>query len=231
MPSPTPSALPATAATSAPASPTLSPPTPSAATTTAAPGALQVSATTIDLGRSRSRASFTVTNTGGTALSFLASTGTAAITATPASQILEPGASATVRITVDRPHLVEGPIEETVRVSSGSLSAAVRLTGDNEVPPEVGTPRIGTSSCTASGRSYRVSVVASDAVGVKSVKLVWSGVASGSASLASSPDRWSGLMGPFATGGSVTVRAVATDARGNTATSAPRTVDVTPCPQ
>jgi len=206
-------------------------PSATAQTATAAPGALQVSTATIDLGATRTTGSFNVTNTGGTAISYLATSSAAAITVSPASQILDPGASTTVQLVAARSRLVEGKIAETISVTAGSLAAQVKVIGTNEVPPNVGTPRVGTSTCSGSNRTFHVTVVASDAVGVKSVKLIWSGADSGSAQMNSSPTNWSGLMGPMSVLGKVTVRAVATDARGNTATSAPRTIDATPCPQ
>ncbi|RNL79177.1 sigma-70 family RNA polymerase sigma factor [Nocardioides marmorisolisilvae] len=213
--------------------PTLVPPSATAATATAAAGALKLSTARIDLGRTRSSASFTVTNTGGTALSFLASTGTAAVTVSPASKILDPGASAKVSIVVKRGQLVEGPIDETISVTSGSLAAYVKLTGDNEIPPSVSAPRIGADSCNGSNRFYAVTVKASDvSAGVTSVKLIWSGAVSGSTQLTSSPTTWHGSLGPVTAIGTVTVRAVATDGRGNTTTSAPRTFTAGgPCPQ
>lgn len=230
-PTPTPTlATPTVTATPTLVPPTLVPPTSSAPAATAAPGALQVSTAVIDLGASRSTASFRVTNTGGTALSFLATPGTGSVHVSPASKILDPSGSALVRVVVDRSQLVEGPIDEVVNVTSGSTGSAVRLTGSNEVPPQVRAPQIGASTCSPSGRTYQVSVVASDAVGVRSVKLVWSGAASGSVRLTSSPTRWRGQLGPFAAGGPVTIKAFATDARGNTA-SAVRTFTATPCPQ
>lgn len=215
-------------------SPSLAQPTPSLSTAppgTAAAGALRVSTASLDLGLSRSTASFTLSNTGGTAISVLTTTSTRALTTSPASVILKPGASTIVTVAADRPNLPEGPIDQTVTVSSGGTATAVQVTGRNEIPPQVGAPRIGASDCTGAGRSYAVSVSASDvSAGVASVKLVWSGAASGSTRLTSSPTLWSGQMGPMNAFGQVTVRAIATDARGNSTTSAPRTVDVTPCP-
>ncbi|MFL6022974.1 MAG: sigma-70 family RNA polymerase sigma factor [Marmoricola sp.] len=224
-----PTAAPQTNPTGTPTlpTPTLSLPTATAGTATAAPGALTVSTTTIDLGRTRSTGSFTVTNTGGTALSFLVSTGTGAITSSPASQILQPGASTVVHLTADRSALPEGKLSKPVSLTWGGGATGVTVLIQVEHPPVVGRPNVGSApSC-----SVPVTVRVTDESRLSRVRLTWSGVGgSGSVLMSSTGGTWTATAGQFTSGGQVTFTVSALDSRGNSATGPGLTTHVDPCP-
>lgn len=152
------------------ATPTTPPPTSVAPTTTAAattttaaptttvpaPGALGLSAGSIDFGTGLAQATLTLTNTGGRPLAWSATTasgtnasgtaasgnstsGTAAASpfgVSPASGQLAPGASVTVTVTLDRSWPVEGPLpDRTVNFSAAGTDATVTLAGTIARPP------------------------------------------------------------------------------------------------
>ena len=118
----------------------------------------------------------------------------------------------------------------TITWDAGSAPITVRLTKGK--PPTVGRPSLGASSCGSGGRTVKVSASASDASGLDSVVLKWTGPSgSGRATMSGSGSSWSGAMGPFPVGGKVTLSVTATDKRGNSATGPSTTTNVDPCPQ
>ena len=219
--------LPSNPTEPAPVTPTLPAPAVTGASVKPAPGKLTVSTARVDLGSRRSAGSFTVTNTGGAPISFLATPSTGAIGVSPASRVLAPRKSATVAVTANRTRLAEGAIAETISIDSGVGRSVVKVVGTNEVAPAVGRPRTGADpSC-----DVPVSVRVSDQSGLATVRLRWTSTSgSGSMLMHRSGDHWVGTMGQFGTAGDVTYRVTATDTRGNTATGPSRTTFVLPCP-
>ena len=195
-------------------------------------GTLEFSTRVIDLGSKETSAPVRLTNTGDAPKTFRVSTTTPWLTFAPASGSIGPGASATVVVTAQRSKLAEGKANGAVTVTweRGSVPIAVRLTQGG--PPSVGPPTVGASSCRSGVRTVKVSVAASDASGLDSVILKWTGsVGSGSSTMSGSGSSWSGVMGPFQGGGQVSLSVTATDAKGNTSTGPSTTTMIDRCLQ
>lgn len=196
------------------------------------PGTLTVSTGLIDLGSERSSAPVQLANAGETSVAYRVTTSTPWLTVSPAGGTVSGGGSAATVVSAKRSTLPEGRASGAVTVSwaGGSARITVRLT--HEEPPTVGRPSPGASTCGSGGRTVKVSVTASDAAGLDSVVLKWTGPSdSGSAGMSGSGSSWSVAMGPFPIGGKVTMSVTATDTRGNSTTGPATTSNVDPCPQ
>ncbi len=215
-----PDATPSTSATAAPA------PTSAPATTVVTAGSLTLSTTKLDLGPSASTGTFRLTNVGGTDV-------TAALTAStpwasvPGSVTVPAGGARDVTVRVDRGAVAEGASTADVTVRWPDGSGRVRVTLSQDRPPVVGAPTASPGACNT---PVPVSVGVTD-TDVTSVRLDWQGPSGpGSSTLSGSGSTWSGAMGPFPIGGTVTFRATAVDASGSTTTGPASTLDVLPCP-
>ncbi|MDF1705781.1 MAG: sigma-70 family RNA polymerase sigma factor [Aeromicrobium sp.] len=211
---------PSASATAAPAPTTTPPPT------VVVSGTLTLSTTTLDLGTSATSGRFRLTNTGGTDVT-ADLTASAPWVSVPGSVTVPAGSARDVTVRVDRGAVAEGisTADVTVRWAEGSGRVRVVLTQDR--PPVVGAPTASPGACNV---PVPVSVDVTD-TDVASVRLDWQGPSGpGSATLTSAGSTWSGEMGPFPIGGTVTFRATAVDASGSTTTGPASTIDVLPCP-
>ncbi|MDW3216294.1 MAG: sigma-70 family RNA polymerase sigma factor [Ilumatobacteraceae bacterium] len=128
---------------------------PPATTTTVAPGALTLSAGSIDFGATRDSATITLGNTGGSPVDWSSLTGPSGFrgvaspfSASPSDGTLAPGAQLDVVVTIDRTWSVEGPLttQRLTFVGPGT-SAAVDLDGVIARPPVVEVRRPGATHC------------------------------------------------------------------------------------
>lgn len=218
------------AASSAPSTtptPTESLASPTPKPSTATPGVLTLSTTSIALGKSASSSAFTLTNSGGSPVEYRLTSDAGWLSASPTSGTLEAGASAQISVRANRGSVDEGKSTGNIGVSwdTGSARVAVSLTEEND--PKVGKPTIPTDpSC-----NVPVSVTVSDESGLRSVVISWSGVGSGKKSMSDKPgSTWTATIGQFSVGGSVKMTVTAVDKRGNSASSS-RTFTTNPCPQ
>ncbi|EFQ82806.1 Sigma-70 region 2 [Aeromicrobium marinum DSM 15272] len=192
-------------------------------------GTLTLSTRTIDLGATAGSAPLRLTNTGGEAVSYRITSGAAWLTVSPPAGTLDPGRRADVEVRAGRGGLAEGPTSGTLTVTWDGGSATVTVRVGVERPPTVGAP--GITDPNASCADVPVSVGVSDESGLTSVVLSWSGPGgSGSSAMSASGGSYSTTMGPFASGGPVTMQVTATDTRGNVATGPATTSNVNPCP-
>lgn len=192
-----------------------------------APPVLTVSTSAIDLGRRSTSSSFTIGNSGGSVLSWTASSSAGWLDLSAASGSLAGAATTPLGITVDRSRLPEGRSTATVVVSGAGQRRTVTITVVEERAPVVGPPSTGPSP------SCEVTVTASvrDESGLSAVTLHWSGPGgAGTAAMSGFGSTWSAQIGPISTGGSYTMYVVAHDTRGNTGTGPTRTVYLNPCP-
>ncbi len=221
---------PTTATGSPSALPSGSPSAPATASTAVTgepgPGALTVSSGSIDLGRSATRDTVRLSNSGGTPLTFRASEGAGWLSVAPGQSSLGPGESTALTLRADRARVPEGASSARVTLSweGGSVPVTVRIR--QERAPAVGRPAIADPS-----PSWEVTVTArvSDESGLSSVRLRWTGPTSGSAAMSRSGSGWSAVAGPIGLGGGYTFSVTATDARGNQATGPAYTRHVDPC--
>ncbi|WP_436698813.1 sigma-70 family RNA polymerase sigma factor [Nocardioides sp. BYT-33-1] len=217
--------------TQGPETPTTEPPSETAGETAAtgsaaAAGMLRVSTRTLRLG-ARSTGSVRVSNAGGAALDYRARPRAGWLSVSPKGGSLAPGAGAPLTITVDRATLGEGSSTGTVDLtwSGGTLVLSVQVTVDR--PPVVGTITVG-GPTDCSGRTVTTTIT--DASGLQSVRVSWSG-ASGSdhRAMSSSGSTWSATIGPFPIGGAVSATVTAVDRAGQTTTRS-TSFDMDPCP-
>ncbi len=194
-------------------------------------GTLVVSTRVIELGREGTSAPVRLTNTGDTPMTYRVSTATPWLSVSPAGGSVGPGASATVVVAAQRSELSEGQSTGALTISWDRGSAPVTVRVTEAQPPRVGRPSAGASTCGSGGRTVKVGVSASDASGIDSVVLKWTGASSGSATMSGSNSSWSGVMGPFRAGGRVTMSVTATDTHGYSSTGPSTTTSVDPCPQ
>jgi RNA polymerase sigma factor (sigma-70 family) len=196
-----------------------------------APGRLVASPTTLDLGTAGDR-TLTLTNKGGTAVSYDVAAVDAWLAAAPASGTLKPGQSRTVTVSAQRAGLPEGASQGALTVAWDEGTVAVAITAARETPPEIGSVSVVRSGCSPAGRTVYVSVPIRDESGVASASLAWNGPGrSGTSTLSAvGGDLWAGSLGPFPAGGQVHLEVVATDTRGNEARRS-GSITVDPCPQ
>lgn len=195
-------------------------------------GTLTVSTHVIDLGSKGTSGPVRLTNTGDASRGYRVSTSTPWLTFSPVSGSIGPGASETVVVTAQRSELAEGSATGGITISWDGSTAPVTVRLTQGSPPSVGPPRVGASACGSTGRTVKVSVAASDASGLDSVILKWTGsVGSGSSTMSGSGSSWSGVMGPFQGGGQVSLSVTATDARGNSSTGPSTTTMIDRCLQ
>lgn len=132
---------------------------------------------------------------------------------------------------------VGGPVATTAPpIVSPPVTLSPPVTTPNAAPSVGATSRSGSgpmqTSCNPANDTRTISVSVSDDRAVSSVVLRWSGPGGGSGqrSMVRSGATWSATLGPFPTAGTVSYRAVATDADGASAASPTASVAVEPCP-
>lgn len=217
-PPPTPTPAPTAPPTAPPA--TVPPTTNTTAPTTVppAPGRIDLSATSIDLGASALTAPLVLTNGGGRAVAWSLAGAGAPWSASPAGGVLQPGTSVEVTIGVDRAGAPEGAIDGLVTIASdGQGGGQVHLLARVERAPTVTISAPSTVSCALAPSSISASVV--DESALTSVVLSWTGAGSpGSTPMSFANQHWFAVFGGNASGW-WNVQVTATDARGNVGSS------------
>jgi RNA polymerase sigma factor (sigma-70 family) len=196
-----------------------------------APGRLVASPGTLDLGTAGNR-TVTLTNKGGTAVSYDVTAADGWLAAAPSSGTLKPGRSRAVTVSAERAGLPEGPSQGALTVTWDDGTVTVAVTAARETPPAIGAVSVVRSACGPAGRTVYVSVPIQDESGVASASLTWNGPGrSGTSTLSGvAGDLWAGSLGPFAAGGQVQLEVLATDTRGNEGRRS-SSIAVDPCPQ
>lgn len=227
-----------TATTAPPAATTTMPTTTTTTTiTTVAPGALSLSAGSIDFGTTQNLASVTLTNIGGQAIDWVSTTGPAAFRGgasafsnTPSAGSLGPGESVGVTVTIDRTWPIEGPLSTTrLTFLAPGARAAVDLDGTIARPPTLRATQPPSSICargvTGAPNPLTASVTVLDESLPALVRFTATspdGTSAGTV-LTENDGVWSGSVGTDLDGdgepddGLWTWTIDATDARGNTA--------------
>lgn len=214
--------------------PTTAPPTTAAPTTAPpttpppAPGNLALSSPSIDLGASANSASLTLSNTGGTAVSWtLGGTGSGSpLGWSSGGGTIEPGQSASLQFTILRDSLPEGTITRSFSISSsasggGSVTVTARVEHAPTITAVRGLP--SPSYCPSPTNSPKVTAATSDESGIGSATLSWvksDGTGGGSASMSGSGNAWSGTLGiTDRSSGVWAVTVTVVDTRGNSAST------------
>lgn len=192
------------------------------------PGTLTLSTRSIDLGLIRTSGSVRISGKGDVPVTFFASSDADWLSASPRSDTVTGSSSTTMVITVNRGRVREGTSTGHIQLmwNGGSATITVKLRQEND--PQVARPTApANSSC-----SLPVAVEASDDTGLDTVKLRWSGPGSagGTLTMHRSGGQWVTTIEPITIGGDYTMRAIATDTRGNTTTGPALELSVDPCP-
>lgn len=231
------------APTTAPApTTTVAPAAPSSLTTTTVPpppppppGHIVVVSGPLTLGSSAGGGAVRIRNDGGQAIAWTAATGNGAFGVSPAGGSLGPGAEADVAVGVDRSGLAEGAHMTAVTVAAANGGGAVNVTATVERDPVITnfarTPPVVPNSNSCGSTLVSVSVTATDESPITSVAVQWSSDGSFAqlTSLSPSGGSYTGQVGSFSSLGAHSLKAIVTDARGNT-TSQSTSVTVVPCP-
>ncbi|MCX6395253.1 MAG: sigma-70 family RNA polymerase sigma factor [Propionibacteriales bacterium] len=214
--------------TGGPGSATASPSAQPSVESTQLPGTLALSTRSIDLGLTRTSGSVRVSGKGAVPVTFFASSNAAWLSASPSSDTVTGTSSTTMVVTANRGRVAEGTSTGRIQLTWNGGSATITVTLRQENDPVVGRPAAPAgASC-----SLPVAVEASDDTGLETVKLRWSGPdgTGGTLTMQRSAGRWETTIEPIQLGGPYTLRAIATDSRGNTTTGPALTLDVNPCP-
>lgn len=212
-----------TPAPSAPTPPstTESGPTPSASNE---PAKLAVNRSTLDLSV-KTADTVTMTNEGGETLVFTTTPRAEWLSADRIAGEIEPGES--LDVTVSRTDLAEGHHSGELMIASNGGDATIRVSSRRLAAPRLSGLRL---TETATCNIGRVSVQVADESSIRSVRVTWTGPASGSKSLnRSGGSSWATTIGPFGVGGQFTVRVTATDQHGQSTTARTRAT-INPCP-
>jgi RNA polymerase sigma factor (sigma-70 family) len=230
----TPTEAPTNAATESPGddpatTPSDEPPT-GTPTVTPAPGRLVASPRSLDLGTA-GPGTLTLSNEGGSPVSYDVTSGASWLSTAPASGTLEPGQSRKVTVSAVRDGLPEGSSQGVLTVTWDKGSVPIAVTASRETPPAIGQPAVLRTACGQNGRTVILAVTITDEAGVASAAVAWVGPgSSGNSPLTGSGDRWAATIGAFTAGGIVQLTLVATDTRGNQGRRA-ASIAVDPCPQ
>lgn len=216
----------------APATAAASPPSPSATTSTPSPsavaGTLIASTSTIKLGRTATQGAFRLTNVGDLPVAYQVSPRAPWLTVPAIGGSLTGGTSSVIRLQVDRATVAEGVSTGRVVITWDGGSLVVGVSLDEERGPVVSRP------LTAPNPSCDVDVTAdvTDDSPVASALLVWDGPdgSGGSAMTHAAGSTWTARL-HVTVGGTLTMHVVATDARDNTTSGPPSSIEVNPCPQ
>ncbi len=200
------------------------------------PGQLVVTPSSVDLGAASAPGTITVRNSGGRVVDWsiapISGGSVAPFVLSATSGTLPVGATATVRVGVDRTGLPEGPVQRSITLRSSALGGAtVELTARVERAPVLRVLSAPTALSCPWSVPPLVGIGVTDESNVAQVELTWQGPgAPGSQALTpTGAGRWSGRLGIAQVSGTWTWQATATDARGNPASISGATVVAGAC--
>jgi hypothetical protein len=219
-PIPTPTPVPPTPVPPTPVPPPSTPVPPTPVPPTPVPGSIAVGASSVSLGLA-AEAPLGLSNPGAQVASFSAAA-TPPFSVAPGSGQVGPGGSQQLVVSVNRSGLPDGVVTGslTVGTPAGAVNVPLSAVVDTTAPQvRVVAPQFSAIVCI--GDTVPVNAAATDAGGLASVSVSWSGPAGtgGTAALSGGPESWSGSAGPFPTRGVVLLTVTATDGVGLSASS------------
>lgn len=228
-PTTTPTTTTSTTTTATTTTPTTTTSTITTSTTTAPPplppppepGRIGLSTDVIDLGAESSSGAVTVTNTGGSVVTWGMEDDPAPFTWESATSSLAPGEATSIVFAIDRSSLAEGTVSRGVTITAdGEGGGRVEVRAGVERAPQVrivATP--ARLTCPVSTPPF-VNATVADESPVSSVVLSWTGPRSaGSGPMRQGADRWTGRLDDELVDGSWSYAVTATDDRGNVGTA------------
>ncbi len=188
------------------------------------PADLTLSTATLDLGSTATTGTLTLTNSGGLSAEWTATDVNLPFSLAPAAGTLAPGQSVQLTVAFDRTGLAEGDYGAPVSFSSDGTEAGLDITGSVEIPPTItqisaNPTLVAVLGSTCHPNLSQITVFAVDDTAIASVDAIWTGTQETVTNLAANGSAYIGDVGPFVTTGDNLVTIVATDIRGNTASS------------
>lgn len=193
---------------------------------------LTLDQTQIDFGDSDTVRSLQLTNNGGQPAIWDATSTGIGISVSPSSGTVDSGVSMSIEVVLDRATALEGDVTESVDVAWQTGALTVEVVGSNNQNPVLHNPGANPSTLQVNaGNSCgptqsTVSLRVRDASPLSSVVLRWGGQETQMIDVGN--EIWEGVVGPFSSVATETIRIVAFDEYGN-AGGAALTIDVTPC--
>lgn len=207
-------------------------------TTAAAPAVIEVSTDSINFGSDATVNELELTNSGGRPGQWEIASSSEAIAVSPRQGELAGGETVTVELQLDRENVGEGDLAETITVTWSDGEQEIPVVGSHEDNPVIHNPQASPASIEVSGdpecsnTQTTVSARVRDTSALESVVVEWSPDGGAQDETAMAPvgdDMFEGVVGPFTVPGTVDVRVVAFDERGN-AGGATTQIAVVECP-
>lgn len=230
---------PTSVAPAATATPTTTPP--AGATTqpapTSGPAVVAVSTETIDFGSEGISGEIDLTNSGGQAADWTAESTSEAIAFSAPGGSLPAGETVTLRVSLDRSLLAEGEVSETITLRWADGAKEITAIASHQDNPIIHNPKASPATVNVngdgcSGLQTTISARIRDTSKVSSAVVRWSpdGSASRETPMNSiGNDMFEGVVGPFTSARTASVKVVAVDEYGN-AGGASISVTVNACP-
>lgn len=207
-------------------------------TTPQEPAVLALSSDVLDFGASEQTLQIQISNTAGGSASWELTTDNEIVGLSPAAGTIGPGETVAVSVSLDRSQVPEGDFEAALTLSwaDGELGAGVVASFEDN--PIIHNPRASPATIQAGGGSgcsptqTTVSARVRDTSEIDRVIARWSSDGSTIRETAMNPvgdDVYSGVIGPYQSAGSDSVKIVAFDVRGN-AGGAAVVVTIAGCP-
>ncbi|HZD22640.1 MAG TPA: hypothetical protein VE569_04470, partial [Acidimicrobiia bacterium] len=198
------------------------------------PGVIEVSANAIDFGDDETNAQFEITNTGGQPVEFTVTSSVDTVVLSAGGGELGAGESVTYDVLLDRENMVEGEMNESIRVAWEGEPVVIAVTASQIDDPILHAPQADPSTVQVKGcgnTTTKVSVRVRDRSPLASVVVRWSpdgGDTTETPMLEVGGDFFEATIGPFTTVHTAAVKIVATDEMGY-AGGATISVEVTAC--
>lgn len=190
-------------------------------TTAAAPASLSMSQEILDFGEAERSLQLQISHDAGGSASWELTSDNQIVTLDPSSGTIEPGATATVSVSVDRAQIPEGEFEASITLSWADGETSAGVVAAFEDNPIIHNPQVSPGTVQVGGCSpgqTTISARVRDSSEIDRVIARWSSDGSTIRETAMNPvgnDIYQGVIGPYERVGSDNVKVVAFDVRGN----------------
>lgn len=233
-PSPSVTTVPPTTSTTIGVTTTTALTQPTSTTNASGSASLQVSTDTIDFGSDGTSSELDIVNGGDAVTSWTIASSSGAVSVSAGSGEIAGGETITIVLGLDRNQIGEGSLAETLTLSWPHGDVQIAVVGTHEDNPIIHNPQASPASVEIEGCDVTRTTVSArvrDTSPLERVVARWSPDGSGQRETAMEPvgnDMFQAVIGPFTITGTIDVRIVAFDERGN-AGGATTTVSVTDC--
>lgn len=190
-------------------------------TAVAAPASLSLSQEVLDFGAAEDSLQLQLSHTAGGSAGWELTADNPIVTLEPSSGTIEPGATATISVSVDRSQIPEGEFEATITLSWPDGEASTGVVAAFEDNPIIHNPQVSPGTVQVGGCSpgqTTISARVRDSSELDRVIARWSSDGATIRETAMNPvgdDVYQGVIGPYERVGTDNVKVVAFDALGN----------------